>query len=241
MKNKNSIRCLALITARGGSTRLPGKNLKLFNGCPLIEWTIKAVKGAGNVINRVVVSTDCIETANLCESLGCDIPFIRPDNLSSDTAASIDVARHCIHHLETVENDEPYDWLLLLQPTSPLRTSEDIVAAMEIARNEEVTSVIGICEVIDSHPQKLKKISGNRLKPYLGESFQQMRSQDLLPPVYRTNGAIYLTHRNVIMEKGEFYGEQPAPLIMPPDRSIDIDTEFDFHLASQIMTNKFKK
>ena len=97
------------------------KNLKLFNGCPLIEWTIKAVKGAGNVINRVVVSTDCGKLRTFNESLGCDIPFYPSDNLSSDTAASIDVARHCIHHLETIENDEPYDWLLLLPANFPTK------------------------------------------------------------------------------------------------------------------------
>tara|TARA_B100001093_G_scaffold519205_1_gene607126 strand:+ start:396 stop:1133 length:738 start_codon:yes stop_codon:yes gene_type:complete len=240
MKGSKSMRCLALITARAGSVRLPKKNLMSFNGRPLIEWTVKAAHGVGDMVSRFVVSTDCIETAKVCQALGCDVPFMRPADLSSSSANSLDVVRHCIHHLETVDGDNPYDWILLLQPTSPLRTSEDILAALKIAQHEDVTSVIGVCEVVDSHPQKLKTISGNRLKSYVGQTFQQVRSQDLSPTVYRTNGAIYLTRRDIIMERQEFYGEQPAPLIMPPDRSIDIDTEFDFYMASQIMARKFE-
>ena len=232
------MRCLALVTARGGSVRLPRKNVKLFNGRPLIEWTISAASGVGQRVTRLVVSTDCEETADICRALGCEVPFVRPAELSTSEASSINVARHCIDYLETVEGDEPYDWVLLLQPTSPLRTSADIVAALDIASTRCVTAVISVCEVIDSHPQKLKTIKDNILKPYLGDKFQQVRSQELSPPVFRTNGAVYLTRRDVIMAQNCFYGEYPVPLVMPEDRSIDIDTEFDFQFASQIMSDR---
>lgn len=232
------MRCLALVTARGGSVRLPRKNVKLFNGRPLIEWTITAALDAGRGITRLVVSTDCKETAALCRALGCDVPFIRPSELATSAATSINVVRHCIDYVEKVDGDHPYDWILLLQPTSPLRTSSDIVAALDIASSKDVTAVISVCEVIESHPQKLKTIKDNFLKPYLGEKIEQVRSQDLYPPLFRTNGAIYLTKREVIMDQKGFYGERPAPLVMPQDRSIDIDTEFDFQFASQILAHR---
>lgn len=232
------MRCLALVTARGGSVRLPRKNVRPFNGRPLIEWTLNAAFGAGQRVTRLVVSTDCEETAEICHALGCEVPFVRPSKLSTSDASSINVARHCIDYLETVEGDDPYDWILLLQPTSPLRTSSDIIAALDIASTKNVTAVIGVCEVIDSHPQKLKTIKDNILKPYLGDKFEQVRTQDLSPSVFRTNGAVYLTRRDVIMNQNCFYGEYPVPLVMPEDRSIDIDTEFDFQFASQIMSRQ---
>ena len=125
----------------------------------------------------------CEETADICRALGCEVPFV-PAELSTSEASSINVARHCIDYLETVEGDEPYDWVLLLQPTSPLRTSADIVAALDIASTRCVTAVISVCEVIDSHP-RLKTIKDNILKPYLGDKFQQVQGKNCL---HRSSG-----------------------------------------------------
>ena len=94
--------------------------------------------------------------------------------------------------------------------------------------------MISVCEVIESHPQKLKTINDNFLKPYLGSKFEQVRGQDVSPPVFRTNGAIYLTRRDIIMEQSGFYGERPVPLVMPEDRSVDIDTELIFILPVRL-------
>ena len=231
------MKCIAIIPARGGSTRLPGKNVKDFNGAPLIAATVQAAISAGSVIDRLVVSTDCPEIAGVCSKLGCDVPFLRPPDLASAQATSIDVVLHCLKELKTLGDSIEYDWVLLLQPTSPLRTANHIKSALEIAKSKPVTAVIGVCDAQDSHPEKLKLFEGDKLAPYLGSAFKHVRGQDLKPLVYKTNGAIYLTRTDVLLSEKEFFGSYPTALVMEPQVSIDIDTEWDFFLALQ--TAKF--
>ena len=230
------MKILSIIPARKGSKDIKNKNLVKFKGKPLIFHSIRVSKKIKSI--TTFVSTDSKKILQYAKKKGIQFNYLRPKFLAKDKSNVIDAVFHALKWFK--ERKVNFDAILLLQPTSPLRTSEDILAALKIAQHEDVTSVIGVCEVVDSHPQKLKTISGNRLKSYVGQTFQQVRSQDLSPTVYRTNGAIYLTRRDIIMERQEFYGEQPAPLIMPPDRSIDIDTEFDFYMASQIMARKFE-
>jgi CMP-N,N'-diacetyllegionaminic acid synthase len=224
---------LALITARGGSVTLPRKNVLPFCGKPLIAYSIevaRAAREAGAPIDRIIVSTDDAEIADVSRRWGADVPFMRPAELARPDTPSLPVAQHAVHHAEH-EKDLRYDWVLLLQPTSPLRSKEDLCAAIELIGDKNATAIVSITSANSTHPAKLKLMEDGILKPYLGGSPQQPARQDFSFDVFKTNGAIYLTKRDVLMEEGSFYGSRPLGFIMPPERSIDIDTRIDFEIA----------
>ena len=224
---------LAVITARGGSVTLPRKNVLPFCGKPLIAYSIEAAAEArrrGAPIQRILTSTDDAEIAAVSRYYGADVPFMRPAELARPETPSLPVIQHAVAHAET-ERGERYDWILLLQPTSPLRTADDVTAALEIAERPGTTAVIGVTDANHAHPKKLRMIEDFVLKPYIGDTFEQTRRQDFGFEVYRTNGAIYLSRRDVLMEQASFYGACPRPYVMPAERSIDIDTRLDFEIA----------
>lgn len=146
-KNKN---ILGLIPARGGSKGLPGKNIKPLLGKPLIAWTIKQVL-ASKYIDRVIVSTDDKEIAEISEKYGAEVPFMRPKEIAMDKARGIDVVLHSLNWLKENDKRKQYDLIMLLQPTSPLRKSEDINKAIEILFLKEAKTIVSVCEV-DHHP-----------------------------------------------------------------------------------------
>jgi CMP-N,N'-diacetyllegionaminic acid synthase len=225
---------LALITARGGSVTLPRKNILPFCGKPLIAHSIEAAlkaRAALRAIERIVVSTDDKEIADIGSRYGAEVPFMRPAELSRADTPSLPVAQHAVEFLER-ERGKLYDWVLLLQPTSPLRTAGDILDALALAAQPDTTAVIGVTSANSSHPLKLRLIEDGVLKHYLKDSQGQTRRQDFSYDVYRTNGAIYLTRRDALMEEESFYGSRPLALVMPPERSIDIDTQLDFEMAA---------
>jgi CMP-N,N'-diacetyllegionaminic acid synthase len=225
---------LALITARGGSVTLPRKNILPFCGKPLIAHSIEAARQARaaiDTIDRIVVSTDDKEIADIGARYGAEVPFMRPAELSRSDTPSLPVAQHAVEFLER-ERGKYYDWVLLLQPTSPLRTAGDILDALALAQQPDTTAVIGVTSANNSHPMKLRLIEDGVLKYYLEDSKGQTRRQDFSYDVYRTNGAIYLTRRDALMEQESFYGARPLALVMPPERSIDIDTQLDFEMAA---------
>lgn len=224
---------LAVITARGGSVSLPRKNVLPFCGKPLIAYSIDAAtaaRDAGAPIDRVVVSTDDAEIADVSRRYGADVPFMRPAKLARSDTPSLPVVQHAVAFCEQ-ERASRYDWILLLQPTSPLRTARDISDALAIAEQPATTSVISVTSAAASHPAKLKLVDNGMLKPYLGTNLQQPARQEFGFEVYKTNGAIYLVRRDVLIEQDSFYGACPRPLMMPPERSIDIDTLLDFELS----------
>jgi CMP-N,N'-diacetyllegionaminic acid synthase len=224
---------LAVITARGGSTTLPRKNILPFCRKPMIAYSIEAALAArrsGAPIDRVIVSTDDAEIADISREFGADVPFMRPPELAKSDTPSLPVVQHAIAFAEQ-ERGLAYDWILLLQPTSPLRTEGDILAALGLVAEPGTTAVVSITNANISHPRKLKLIEGGILRPFQDDGFQPVRRQDFGYDVYKTNGAIYLARRDVLMQEGSFYGDCPRPLIMPAERSIDIDTQLDFDMA----------
>ena len=224
---------LAVITARGGSTTLPRKNILPFCDKPLIAYTIEAASAARNAgapIDRILVSTDDAEIADVSRRFGAEVPFMRPPELARDDTPSLPVVEHAVAFAET-ERGLRYDWILLLQPTSPLRTGEDIGAALDLIKQADTTAVVSVTSANASHPKKLRLIENGILRPFQVGGFQPSRRQDFDYDVYRTNGAIYIARRDVLMEEGSFYGSCPRPLVMPPERSIDIDTRLDFEMA----------
>lgn len=221
---------LALITARGGSKGIPRKNLSPLAGKPLIAWTIECAMAVHDRLGRIIVSTDDEEIAGVSRKYGAEVPFLRPASLSRDDATSLDVVRHAV---ETMEKDAevPFDWVLLLQPTSPLRRPEDLHQALDIAAEGDCDAVIAVTEVVESHPMLLKTIENGRLAPYGDAPLDGVRRQDCRPPVYINNGAIYLSRRELVMERNTLLGDNARPYIMPLERSLDIDTAFDLKLA----------
>jgi len=224
----NNKRLLALIPARSGSKRLPHKNSLNFGGKPLIAWSIDAGLQS-KYVDRVVVSTESNAIAAIAKHYGADIPFIRPEILASDTATTIDVVRHAISMLEK-ENDF-YDYILLLQPTSPLRNTKHIDEAFELLISKSAHGIIGITEV--EHPVEWTNTlpMDNSMEDFFLPEYRDIRSQDF-PVRYRINGAIYLNKiENVLSEGSLFLNEKCYAYNMPRTVSLDIDSNFDFKIA----------
>lgn len=224
---------IGLIPARGGSKGIPGKNIRNLAGKPLIAWTIEAVLRC-KACNRVIVSTDSPEIAHIAHDWGAEVPFTRPENLSDDNSDSIGLAIHSINYL--LENGiKKSDYLLLLQPTSPLRIELDILNAIEIMKTKNASAIVSVTEA-PSHPYKVKKISSEGIiSDFNNLHFDNIRRQDL-PPAYAINGAIYLNQISSILEEKSFMPiNKTYAYIMPPERSIDIDTPWDFYLSELII------
>lgn len=210
---------LAVIPARGGSKGVPGKNIRVAGGKPLIAWTIEAARSARRV-GRTIVSTDDGGIAEVARLYGADVPFMRDAHLAGDTTPTIDVV------LDAIERCPGFEWVVLLQPTSPLRTPGDIDAAIDLCATSGAQSCVSVTAAKES-PYWMFTLEGqNRLKP-LFPDVRASRRQDL-PEVYVLNGAIYVAQAEWLRRERRFYDEDTAACIMPGDRSIDIDTESDF-------------
>ena len=234
-----SERVLAVIPARGGSKGVPRKNIRDLCGKPVIAWTIETALAAGDVLHRVIVSTDDAEIAEAARASGAEVPFTRPAELATDTAPGLSVIQHAVAFVEE-EEEKPVDWVLVLQPTAPFRNADDISESLRLAREGGCDSVISVTRVLAEHPILMKKIKDDRLLPYCIEEKEGTRRQDYDPPAYIRNGAIYLTRRDVLMESNSIWGEVVRPYVMPEERSYDIDSERDFKLVELVMRERLK-
>lgn len=229
---------LGIISARAGSKGLPRKNILPLAGKPLVVYTIEAAQGLGSTLYRLLVSTDGEEIAAVARDAGAEVPFLRPPALARDDTPSLLVTQHAVQFVER-EDGSRVDWVLLLQPTSPLRTTEDLSTAIALALRGDATAIIGVREAQECHPLKLKIIQDGFLVPYEQERFTEgVARQNYEPPVYKTNGAIYLVRRDILMEEGSLLGARPRPCIMPAERSIDIDTPLDFAVAELLLRQR---
>lgn len=234
MKRGNvSSNIVAIITARGGSKTVPRKNIRLLSGKPLIYYTIKEAQ-TSKYVHRVLVSTEDREIAEITKGYGAEV-VPRPVELAQDDTPSLPVFRQVIKYLEDVEDSHP-DVVVLLQPTSPLRTAEDIDGAIEKFLHTNCDSIVSVCEA-EHPPQWMYILEGDRLKPIIGGREKVTRRQDA-PKVYRLNGAIYVTRSNVIIKQNTVVGHNTGAYIMPLERSIDIDTELDFRLTELLMRER---
>jgi CMP-N,N'-diacetyllegionaminic acid synthase len=221
------MRILALITARGSSKRIPGKNIRPLGGKPLIVWSIDAAKGIPDICD-ILVSTDDAEIAKVCKAAGANVPWLRPAELATDTASSVDVALHALDWYEAEKGS--VDGLLLLQPTSPFRTRESILRGIHIFHENGQRAVVGFSEV-KSHPMRCFYLNGDTMSPFIEGEGVNLRSQDLAL-AYEINGAFYLIAPNEFREGRSFNKVNMMPLIIiDPKESIDIDTEWDWKIA----------
>jgi len=222
---------LALITARGGSKRLPGKNLRSLGGKPLIVWSIEVAKKIPAICDTLV-STDDSAIARVARNAGAYVPWLRPAELATDTASSVDV---CLHALEWYEREKgKVDGLLLLQPTSPFRSCATVLRGIELFDKRGQRPVIGVSPA-RSHPLWCFELEGERMRPFLDPGASHSRSQDL-PPAYAINGAFYLIAPEELRKRRSFYSDDMVPLVMEdPEESMDIDTEWDWRMAETIL------
>ena len=228
---------LGVITARGGSKAIPRKNVKMVADKPLIAWTILAAKGSSG-LGRVLVSTDDPEIAEVSSQWGADVPFTRPASLAQDLSSHIDVV---IHAIDWVEQNQAVklNYVLLLQPTVPFRSSEDIDSAIQLAYKMDADSVVSVypCE---RHPFLSKQITEDgRLKDFVFRIESDLPRQTL-PPAYTLNGAIYLIKPQVLKERHSWYSDNTYAYVMPPERSMDIDSEWDLYVADLILRDKMR-
>lgn len=215
---------LAVITARGGSKGLPGKNIRPLGGLPLIGWTIQAAK-ASRYVDRIILSSDDPAIMAVATDLGCDVPFVRSSALASDDATSVDVV------LDALERVPGYDVVVLLQPTSPLRNADDIDGT--IALLQSASSAVSATPAL-THPWlTYRPDASGLLSPYVDHASTGFRRQDF-PPALTLNGAVYAADVAWLNRAKSFVrGGQTQVWTMPPERSIDIDTLEDFQDAER--------
>lgn len=221
-----------IITARGGSKGIPRKNIKNLNGKPVLAYSIEP-SVACDLIKQTYVTTEDEEISKISKEYGAKI-IDRPQELAEDTSSSVDVVLHALKHLE--KNGEMPDFFVLLQPTSPLRTTEDIENAIKLFIENKCDALISVCEL--DHTSMLSLTLENKfLVPNCNEKFLNKRRQDL-PTYYSPNGAIYITTYDSLNKNRTFIPKKTIPYIMPKDRSVDLDTPFDFKLAEFLLKNK---
>lgn len=228
-KNKKII---AIIPARGGSKGIPRKNIKIFAGKPLIAYTIE-VALKSRYLDRIIVSTEDKEIAEISKKYGAEV-IKRPQRLANDFVAKEPVLEHALEHLRRHENYKP-DLLVCLQSTSPLRTTADLDKAIRLFLENKVNSVVSVCQVEHSFCWYCR--IDKYLKPIFGRRFLRQRRQES-GKVYMPNGAIYISRPETLFKQESFFGSKILPYIMPPERSVDIDTDFDFKVAERIMKNE---
>ena len=226
---------LGLITARGGSKGLPRKNVLPLAGKPVIAWTIGAALGSA-CLNRVIVSTEDEEIARVSREWGADVPFIRPPDLARDDSSHMAVIDHAIRWLEVHQEASP-EYVMLLQPTSPLRTAKDIESAISLAVENQADSVVSGC-LTHHHPYLIKKLASDGTMAKFINSGQEDLRRQVLPPAYCLNGAIYLARREILINDKTFHPPRTFPYIMPPQRSLQIDDPWDFHMIDLLLENR---
>lgn len=232
MTGQKSHKILGLINARGGSKGVPGKNIKLLCGKPLIGYSIEAAKNSA-LITDIVVSTDCENIAKAAIDFGARVPFIRPPELATDTAKQIDAITHAITFLEN--NGEAYDYICILQPTCPLRSSNDIDGSLNMLIASGADSVITVTDVGGRHPKTLYTMGpDNTISPYIQSDTGGVLRQDFEALYWRT-GSVYAMKRNVVMTQNSLYGQNICGYIQPEERAFNIDSPFDWALCEAYM------
>lgn len=232
----SEFKIIGVIPARGGSKSIPRKNIKILQGKPLVAYTIEEAKKS-KYLTHLVVTTEDEEIKNISLKYGAEVPFFRPEELATDDALAIPTVQHAVITLEKIKNIK-YDYIIMLQPTAPLRKTEDIDKALAMLIEADADGVISVVDVDNWHPMKMKKFDENSyLIDYQAPPVENPPRQ-ILPKVYMVNGAIYATKRDIFMEKNTFKGKKCLGYIMPPDRSVNIDTEIDFLIAEYYLRKK---
>lgn len=221
---------LAVIPARAGSKGFPGKNVRPLSGKPLIAWSIEQSLSS-RYIDKVMVSTESPAIAEVARRYGAEVPFLRPEKLAGDMAKSADVLLDVIRRLE--KNGKPFNMIMLLQPTSPLRNCADIDASIRWLFARNAKSVVSVCALEHSPLWANILPADYSMKDFIRKDLRNKNRQEL-PSFYRLNGAIYLAEWEYFKEQKGFLGDKAVAFVMPVERSADIDTPQDFEFAEYL-------
>lgn len=225
---------IAIIPARSGSKGLPDKNIKVFNGMPLMAWSIKAARDSG-MFDEIMVSTDSEQYKDIAIKYGANVPFLRSSDKASDTASSWDTVKEVLNNYNE-QLGLIYDDFCLLQPTSPLRTAEDIKKAYNVFEEKKADSVVSVCE-LEHSIKSINKIPQSGSLDGFYDSRENARRQDA-DKYYRLNGAIYIQKVKSLFDGCNLYGEKSYSFIMSKGHSLDIDDEYDFIMAEAVARAK---
>jgi CMP-N,N'-diacetyllegionaminic acid synthase len=233
---KNNKKILAIIPARGGSKGVPGKNIKMLAGKPLLAWTIETALST-SCLDRVILSTDDPEISKIGKQYGAEVPFLRPAEFAADDTTDMPVYEHALGWLKDKEKFIP-DIIVWLRPTTPFRTTEDIEKAVDLLIDKRPDWVRSVCEV-EHHPYWMYKLNNGKMESFVdGIDVKDYIRRQLLPPAYRLNGVVDVAWPSTILEKKLLYSGVIEGYIMPVDRSLDIDTAMDFKFAETYMKYK---
>ncbi len=233
-----SLKSLGIIPARGGSKRLPRKNVRLLGGKPLVAWTIEAARGARR-LTRLVVSSDDREVLDIAAGYERQLPLVRPAEISADQSPAIDYVRHALDVLEG-QGQGPFDAVVIVQPSSPFTLGEDIDATVELLAESGADTAVTVMQLDHAvHPLKMKILDGDRLLPYLEDERGRMAAHEL-PAIYVRNCSVYVTRRSTI-DRGQMIGDDCRAYVMPRERSLDINEELDLLFAEFLLARKEPK
>ena len=226
-------RVLAIIPARGGSKGVPRKNIREVGGKPLLAWTVEAAR-ASQYLDRTILSSDDEEIMRTAESVGCDVPFRRPAEFATDEADALSVIQHAIGAL-----DEIYEYVVWLQPTSPLRRGTDIDNAIALCVERKAPSCVGVVETEKSPFWSMTMTGDGTLVPLMGADQMPSRRQDA-PVTYALNGAVYVARAADLAAGQSFFVPGTVGYVMPRERSFDIDSELDLQIVDFLIKQNRK-
>lgn len=227
------MRFLGVIPARGGSKEIPRKNIAFLGGKPLLAYTASAALEASR-LDRVILSTEDEEIAEVGRSLGLEVPFIRPEALAQDETPTIDVLQHAVRELSQGADD--YDVIVTLQPTTPFRSASDIDEAIDLFETTGADSVVSLVLPGGVHPFKMKTLSDDG---WVGEPDFACGKAHLprqaLPSYWLLEGSLYISKRRILMEENRILGEKTQAWVVERHRTVNIDTPFDLWLAERML------
>jgi len=227
---------VGLVTARGGSKRIPGKNSRLLGGQPLVTRTIRAAQNA-RLIDTVMVSTDDYHLADIARTAGAEVPFMRPKELAGDEASHYDVISHALDWIEC--QNTSLEAIVLLQPTSPFRTAQHIDEAITLWRARAPDSLVSVCPVAHHPAFMFKQQQDGSLTSFLSPQSGYQRSQDQ-EPLYVLNGAVYVLGPDPFRDRDTVLGASPTGYVMDSVSSHDIDTPDDWKIAEALVSQNAK-
>ncbi|WP_135552191.1 acylneuraminate cytidylyltransferase family protein [Paenibacillus cymbidii] len=222
---------MAFIPARGGSKGIPRKNIAMAAGKPLLAWTIEAARGS-RYIDRLILTSDDETIIGVAREWGCEAPFVRPAELARDDTPGMDMVMHTVHNMPA------YDYILQLQPTSPLRTSEDIDLALELTESRGAAACVSVTKLAASPHWMYAVDERQRMSPLLERN--KLLPRQSLPDTYTLNGAICLAERKWLLQSRTFMGEETIAYVMPRERSVDIDAPIDLVVFEALIAARDK-
>lgn len=229
---------IAVVPARGGSKGLPGKNLRMLSGRPLVAWPISAACQS-EFVDRVIISTDDSEIAEAAKVAGAELPFMRPPELASDTASSMDVVRHALMTL--ADSGELYDYVVLLEPTSPLTEAKDIDSALSQLHGalSRADAIVGISRIEATHPEySIKQSQEGLISPLTAPDFRSLRRRQEIEELYFLEGSLYASTTEAFLRIGSFYHERTIGYEVPRWKSLEIDEYLDLICAEAVMKHR---